>query len=145
MGGKLNTPYRRVNVCACRRVCSSARDDDFLDKRAANTQPTADFIMSKAQYWMLNIVGGACALLILTCVVLSQLGEKSSQSLAATQAQITAAQAQINRGRQTQNTMQNLTVRVAQAAQSEPVLIELLNRHKLKVNLSVDGQVKQVP
>ena len=101
--------------------------------------------MSKAQYWMLNIVGGACALLILTCVVLSQLGEKSSQSLAATQAQITAAQAQINRGRQTQNTMQNLTVRVAQAAQSEPVLIELLNRHKLKVNLSVDGQVKQVP
>ena len=96
------------------------------------------FIMSKAQYWTLNLVGGACALLILANVVLGRLNENSNGTLAATQAQI-------NRVQQTQTTMQNLAVRIAQAAQSEPTLIELLNRHNLKVNLKVDGQVKQVP
>jgi len=145
MGGKLNTCRCHVNECASWCDCGSARNDDFLDKGAANAHSLDDFMMSKAQYWMLNIVGGVCALLILTCVVLGHLGEKSSRSYAATQAQITAAEAQVNRVRQTQNTMQNLTVRVAQAAQSEPDLIELLNRHNLKVNLNVDGQVKQVP
>ena len=94
--------------------------------------------MSKTQYWTLNVVGGACALFILINIILSQLNAQSERAFAATQAQI-------NRVRQTQTTMQNLAVRTAQAAQSEPALIELLNRHNLKVNLNVEGQVRQIP
>lgn len=94
--------------------------------------------MTRWQYWTLNVVGGACALLILANVILSQLNERTSRTLAATQAQL-------GRLQQTQSAMQNLVVRVAQAAQSEPVLIELLNQHNLKVNLNVGGQIKEVP
>ena len=98
--------------------------------------------MSNTQYWTLNVAGGVCALLILVCVVLGGRNERSGRELAAAQSQL---QPQISRAQQTQTTMQNLAVRVAQAAQSDPALIELLNRQKLKVNLNVDGQVKQVP
>jgi hypothetical protein len=98
--------------------------------------------MSNTQYWTLNVAGGVCALLILVCVVLTASNERLGRELAASQNQL---QPLIGRAQQTQTTMQNLAVRVAQAAQSEPALLELLNRQKLKVNLNVDGQVKQVP
>ena len=101
--------------------------------------------MSKSQYYALNVVGGACALLLLVNVVLGRLNEHSRRSLVATQNQLVATQNQIDHARQTQATMQNLVVRTAQSAQSEPALIELLNRHNLKVNLNGGGQFKQVP
>jgi hypothetical protein len=98
--------------------------------------------MSNTQYWTLNVVGGACALFILVSVMLTGSNERNGRELANTQTQLTPL---ISRAQQTQTTMQNLAVRVAQAAQSEPALIELLNRQGLKVNLNVDGQIKQVP
>jgi hypothetical protein len=98
--------------------------------------------MTRLQYWTLNLVGALCALLILVSVVLAGRNERSGRALATAQAQL---QAQVNRAQQAQTTMQNLAVRVAQSAQSEPALMELLNRQNLKVNLKVDGQVKQVP
>jgi uncharacterized membrane-anchored protein YhcB (DUF1043 family) len=101
--------------------------------------------MSTTQYWTLNFVGGVCALLLLVNLVLGRLNERSSRSLVATQNQLVATQNQIDHARQTQATMQSLVVRTAQSAQSEPALIELLNRHNLKVNLNVDGQMRQVP
>jgi hypothetical protein len=98
----------------------------------------ADIGMSKTQFGILNVVGGLCAVLILCNVVLIRLNTRLNQSLLQTQSQINNAQ-------QMQTTLQNLAVRVAQAAQTDPVLRDLLKRHSLTVNLNVDGQIKQVP
>ena len=94
--------------------------------------------MSKTQFSILNIVGGLCAVLILCNVVLGRLNSRLNQSLLQTQSQL-------NNTQQLQATLQNLAVRIAQAAQTEPVLRDLLKRHTLQVNLNVDGQIKQVP
>jgi hypothetical protein len=94
--------------------------------------------MSKTQYWILNIVGGGCALLLLANLVLGQLNESSGQGLNATQNEL-------NRAQQVQNTIQNLVVRIAQAGQTEPVLRDLLTRQDLKVNLNESAPAKPAP
>lgn len=83
--------------------------------------------MSRKQFWILNVTGGACALLVVANLVLAWLNENSGRALNETQAEITRAQ-------QIQNTAQNLIVRIAQAARTEPALRELLLRQDLKVN-----------
>ena len=94
--------------------------------------------MSKTQYWILNIVGGVCALLLLANLVLGQLNESSGQGLNATQNEL-------NRAQQVQNTIQNLVVRIAQAGQTEPALRDLLTRQDLKVNLNESAPAKPAP
>jgi hypothetical protein len=100
----------------------------FLDKQWIQTQSRHQF-MSKAQYWILNVVGGICAVLLVGNVVLARMNEQTGRTL-------DENQAQVNRTQQVQTTAQNLIVRIAQAAQTEPALKELLVRHDLKVNLS---------
>ena len=46
---------------------------------------------------------------------------------------------------QLQTTAQNLIVRIAQAAQTEPALRDLLTRQDLKVNLTGENQPKPTP
>ena len=94
--------------------------------------------MSKTQFGIMNVVGGLCAVLILSNVVLSRLNSRLNQVLVQTQSQLNSAQ-------QLQTTLQSLVMRIAQAAQTEPVLRDLLKRHDLQVNLNVDGQSKLVP
>jgi len=94
--------------------------------------------MNKTQFGILNAVGGLCALLILASFVLARLNSGLNRSLLQTQNQINAAQ-------QMQTTLENLAVRIAQSAQTEPALRDLLKQLDLKVNLNVDGQIKQVP
>jgi hypothetical protein len=94
--------------------------------------------MSKAQYWSLNGVGGICALLVLANLVLTRMNESSAQALNTTQAQM-------NRVQQVQTTAQNLLVRLARAAQTEPALRDLMIRHDLKANLGSDSPAKPTP
>lgn len=94
--------------------------------------------MNRTQFGILNAGGGLCAVLILANLILGRLNDRLNQALLQTQNQLNAAQ-------QVQTTIQNLAVRIAQAAQTEPALRELLKRQDLRVNLNVDGQIKQVP
>ena len=94
--------------------------------------------MSKTQFGILNVVGGLCAVLILSNVVLTRLNSRLNQSLL-------ERQNQLNTTQQLQTTLQSLAVRIAQAAQTESALRDLLKRHDLQVTLNVDGQTKLVP
>ena len=85
--------------------------------------------MSKTQFWTLNIVGGVCALLILCNVALGQLNIRLNQTVTLTQNQFTQAQ-------NLHNTAQNLLTRVAQGAQTDAGLRQLLVRHDFKVTLN---------
>lgn len=91
--------------------------------------------MSKAQHWTLNLVGGLCALLILVNLVLTLLNERSGAALLGTQNQL-------NRAQQVQTTLQNLAVRIAEAAKTEAPLRQLLTRHELKVNVEPSNPPK---
>lgn len=94
--------------------------------------------MSKTQYWTLNAVGGTCALLVLVNLVLGRMNENSGRALNEQRAQLARAQ-------QIQTTAQNLIVRIAQAAQTEHALRELLVRQDLKVNLTGEIPAKPTP
>lgn len=94
--------------------------------------------MSKAQFWLLNFVGGVCAVLLLGNVIFVRLNERTIRELEATQTRI-------NRAQQIQNTAQNLIVRIAQAAQTEPALKVLLARHELKVKLDNEPTTRPAP
>jgi len=77
--------------------------------------------MNKEQFWTLNIVGGSCALLLLSNLILGHFNQR--------------LQNQLNRAQQIQLTMQNLAARIAQAGRTEPALRALLVRQDLRVNL----------
>ncbi len=85
--------------------------------------------MSRTQFWILNLVGGLCALLILSNVVLALLNQRLNRSVTATQNQFSHAQ-------QLQSTTENLLTRMAQAGRDEPSLRELLRRHDFDVNVN---------
>lgn len=87
---------------------------------------------------VLNLVGGACSLLIVCDLVLAQLNGRLNKSVAATRDQFTQAQ-------QMQNTAQNLVVRVAQAGQTDPVLRELLVKHDFKVSINANSPTRSSP
>jgi hypothetical protein len=87
---------------------------------------------------VLNLVGGACALLIVCDLVLAQFNGRLSKSVMATRDQFTQAQ-------QIQNTAQNLVLRVAQAGQTEPALRELLAKHDFRVNLNTNSPTRPSP
>jgi hypothetical protein len=85
--------------------------------------------MSKEQFWTLNAVGGACALLLLANLILGQFNQRTNQELL-------LLQEQLNHAQQMQATMQNLAVRIAQAGRTDPALRALLARQDLKVTLA---------
>ncbi|MSU59963.1 MAG: hypothetical protein EXS35_17640 [Pedosphaera sp.] len=94
--------------------------------------------MSKAQYWILNCVGGLCAFLLAANLVVFHSNERSGRALNETQAHL-------NRAQQIRTTMENLAVRIAQAGQTEPVLRDLLTRHDLKVSLNTNNPAPAKP
>jgi hypothetical protein len=82
--------------------------------------------MNKTQFWILNIVGGICALLIVANQILVHKNESSGQTLM-------GRQGDLNQARQVENTMINLAKRIAAAGQTEPAMSNLLVRHDLKL------------
>lgn len=94
--------------------------------------------MSKTQFWILNGTGGACAVLVLANLLIARMNESTSRKLNDTQADI-------NRAQQVNNTAQNLVVRIAQAAQNDAALRELLVRQDLKVNFTGEKQPNPAP
>jgi hypothetical protein len=100
----------------------------FLDNANPTAQAPIQQVMSKAQFRILNIVGGVCAAVILCNLVLLRLNVRSNQSLVSLQSEMAHAQ-------NLQNTAQNLIVRVARSAEQEPALRDLLARHEFRVNL----------
>ena len=87
---------------------------------------------------ILNLVGGACGLLIVCVLVLGYLNSRLNQSVLATRNQFGQAQ-------QIQTTAQNLVLRMAQAGQTDPVLRELLVRHDFKANLDTNSPARTSP
>jgi hypothetical protein len=94
--------------------------------------------VSKTQFILLNIVGGLCGLLIVCDLVLGLLNGRLNQSVAANQNQFGQAQ-------QVQNTAKNLVVRIAQSAETEPALRELLTKHEFTVSLKTNSPAKPSP
>ncbi|MGD0262743.1 MAG: hypothetical protein ABSD29_23500 [Verrucomicrobiota bacterium] len=94
--------------------------------------------MNRVQFVVLNLVGGACGLLIICDLVLGALNGRLNQSVAATRNQFGQAQ-------QIQNTAQNLILRIAQVGQTDPALRELLAKHDFKVNLNTNSQTRPSP
>jgi hypothetical protein len=92
--------------------------------------------MTRIQFWILNIIGSICALLILASLILSPLNSRLSRQVAATQTQFNQAQ-------QLQNTAQNLLVRIAQAGQTDPSLRQLLAKYDFQVTLNQTNQANQ--
>jgi hypothetical protein len=86
----------------------------------------------------LNLIGGACAVLILCDLGLGLLNGRLNQS-------VTATQAQFNQAQQLQNTAQNLVLRVARSGQTEAPLRALLEKHDFKVNVNTNAQTNPTP
>ena len=87
---------------------------------------------------VLNVVGGACGLLIACDLILSFLNGRLNQSAAATRDQFNQAQ-------RVQETGQNLVGRLAQSGQTDPALRDLLARHDFKINVNTNNQTKPTP
>jgi hypothetical protein len=98
--------------------------------------------MSKAQFLTLNALGGLCAVLILGTVIFTQINARLNESLARNQA---IYQPRFAEAQQRLATFENLAVRIAQGAQTNAPLLDLMKRHGVSVNLKVNGQDKQVP
>ena len=94
--------------------------------------------MNRTQFGILNVSGGLCVLLIFISLVVARMNASLNQTLMQTQNQFNAAQ-------QVQATLQDLAVRIAQGAQTDPALIDVLKRQQMQVSLNVDGKPKLVP
>ena len=94
--------------------------------------------MTKSQFWTLNLVGGACALLILWNLVLGQMDLRLNKSVMATQNRFNQAQ-------RLQTTAQNLLNRIAQAGQSDPTLRQLLINQGFRLNQNTNAPAAQTP
>ena len=94
--------------------------------------------MSRAQFIVLNTVGGLCGLLIVGDLVLGLLNGRLNQAVAANQNQFGQAQ-------QVQATAQNLVLRIAQAGQTDPALRELPAKHGFNLNLKTNTPARPSP
>lgn len=94
--------------------------------------------MSKTEFWILNIVGGTCALLIGCDLVLAGLNQRLNQS-------VTAMGSQFNQAQQMQQTARSLVLRIAQDGQKEAALRQLLAKHQINVNLNAEPSNKPTP
>ena len=94
--------------------------------------------MSKTKFWILNLVGGACALLIACDLWLARANTREGQFLSARQSEIARAQ-------QVQNTMRNLAFRIAHDAETDASLKDLLKRQELKVTFDNPTEARKTP
>ncbi len=94
--------------------------------------------MSRTQFIALNILGGLLAALVLADVSFSLWNQRLT-------ARSAARQAVVNNARQAEAVLRRLTLRIAQSAEQDPVLMKLLVRHELKATFVVDGKKKEVP
>jgi len=78
--------------------------------------------MSKNEFWILNIVGGACAVLMVIVLILGYMNEGLNQSAV-------AGQNLFNQAQQFRNTAESLLTRVIQTSHTEPALVDLLGRY----------------
>ncbi|PWU10561.1 MAG: hypothetical protein C5B50_25160 [Verrucomicrobia bacterium] len=81
--------------------------------------------MSKNEYWILNIVGGVCAVLMVVVLVLGYMNEGLNQSAV-------AGQNMLNKAQQAQSKAQTILGRVFQDSQKEPALADLLLRYDFR-------------
>jgi hypothetical protein len=85
--------------------------------------------MSKTEFWILNVVGGICALVIAAGLILSLLNQRLNQEVMITSNRFGQAQ-------QLQQTARNLVLRIAQDGQKDDSLRLLLARHQINVNVN---------
>jgi hypothetical protein len=130
MGAKLKARAGRVNASRGKKLHKP------LDM--AKVSPHSQYPMNRVQFIVLNLVGGVLGLLIVCGLVLGTLNNRLTQSVAATRNQFGQAQ-------QIQTTAQNLVLRVAQAAQTDPALRELLDKHDFKINVNTNSQPRTTP
>lgn len=94
--------------------------------------------MNKAQFLALNVVGGICALLIASSLVLGMVNGRLS-------AEVGQTQGQFNQAQQIHSTAQNLVVRIDQASQSDAALRSLLERHDFKISPGTNASAAPAP
>ena len=98
--------------------------------------------MSKAQFWILNVLGGISAVLIVGTVVFSRINTRLNFSVSQTQNRL---QPQFTEVQQRFIPFESLAVRVGRSAQTNAVLLNLMRKHGVSVSLNIGGQTKQVP
>ncbi|GEM_PF-1611658 len=87
---------------------------------------------------LLNVAGGICGLLIICSLGMAMLNGRLNQSVAATQNQFGQA-------RQLQTTTENLVLSIAQAGKSDPVLRNLLVKHKINIGRNTNSPPQSAP
>ncbi len=92
----------------------------------------------KSEFWILNIVGGICAVLIIAVVIVTRSNTQMTREVSQTQNQFGQAQ-------QLQETARNLIMRIADAGQREAALNQLLVRHNFQVNTGANASAKPAP
>jgi len=92
--------------------------------------------MTPWQFWTLNVLSVLLAVLILTQYVLVQDLQKRNQLVVEMQQKINAGRQQIAAARQAEQILKVSAIRVAQAAEKEPELKNLLKKYNLNVNLT---------
>jgi hypothetical protein len=138
MRAKLNARSPHVNESRGESQGASALHGSSKPLDMARVSPHSQNPVNKMQLVVLNVVGGACGLLIVCDLVLGQFNGRLNQSVLAMRNQIGQAQ-------QIQNTAQNLVMRIAQAGQTDPALRELLVQHDFKVNQNTNSQNQPSP
>ena len=98
--------------------------------------------MSKAQFWILNFLGGICAVLIVGAVVFSRINTRLNDTVTQTQNRL---QPQLTEAQLRFIPFENLAVRVGHGAQTNAFLLDLMRKHGVSVALNIGGQTKQVP
>lgn len=88
------------------------------------------------QFWTLNVLSVLLAVLILTQYFLVQDVQKRNQEIVEMQQKINAGRQQIATAKQAEQVLKVSAIRVAQAAEKEPDLKNLLKKYNLNVNLN---------
>lgn len=88
------------------------------------------------QFWTLNVLSVLLAVLILTQYFLVQNVQKRNQEIVEMQQKINAGRQQIATAKQAEQVLKVSAIRVAQAAEKEPDLKNLLKKYNLNVNLN---------
>ena len=95
--------------------------------------------MNKLQFWALNLLSLVLAVLLLGHYFLAQRNDQLGQALARDQATLNSARQQI------QPLFGQLTGRIAQGAQSDPQLRNLLIKYGLGVAAETDSKQQKLP
>lgn len=103
--------------------------------RSTGTPLENPALMSKWQFWALNVIGGLTALLIVTNLFLAIGNNRLNR-------EILEGQNQANRAQMVRNTFENLAQRINQFSDKEPALKALLQKHRL-INQDASGSTNK--